>query len=373
MSPPDVGDGVIGGTGSDAADPEVEEVEGTHHLNGNQGHGRCSKERSYADESQQRRRIHAHVCAPSSVLHTLVHCARADGDRGTAGARSPRSCRRSSASDLAASFCAQRVRPSPLGSPRPSLAGAYWSPDRQLDTSLCGQREVIYMKTPPIQDDGLSSAMHDVASRIDAYQEIGDVLAAVTAAAVDLLEHVDYADVLTIADGTFRSVKPTTPVIVELDQLQFDVGEGPCLDAATGSEAVVRCADLRVDRRWPAFSAGAVEKGVHTALSFQLYTHSRGAGALNMFGRAPHTFDPQAETLGSMLATQAAIAIIADDRTTQFNSALASRDVIGQAKGVIMERFAIGALAAFEMMRQLSQDRNEKLTVVAQRVIDSRP
>jgi AmiR/NasT family two-component response regulator len=73
-----------------------------------------------------------------------------------------------------------------------------------------------------------------------------------------------------------------------------------------------------------------------------------------------------------MLATQAAIAIITDDRHDQFESALASRDLIGQAKGIIMERYGLDAVAAFNMIRKLSQDSNEKVAHIAKRVVETR-
>jgi transcriptional regulator with GAF, ATPase, and Fis domain len=220
-------------------------------------------------------------------------------------------------------------------------------------------------------DAFLRTAMHDIAGHVNRHDDIGDTLASVTASAVEFIDGIDYADVLLISDGEFRSVKPTTPMVTELDQLQQDAGEGPCLEAVV-TDSIIRCPDLSKDERWPKFAAGAVERGVYSMLSYQLYTTDNGGGALNLFGRKRQTFDTAAETVGSMLATQAAIAIIANDRYTQFESALASRDLIGQAKGILMERFSIDAVAAFNMLRTLSQTSNEKLWHIAQRVVDSR-
>ncbi len=220
-------------------------------------------------------------------------------------------------------------------------------------------------------DAFLRTAMHDIAGHVNRHDDIGDTLASVTASAVEFIDGIDYADVLLISDGEFRSVKPTTPMVTELDQLQQDAGEGPCLEAVV-TDSIIRCPDLSKDERWPKFAAGAVERGVYSMLSYQLYTTDNGGGALNLFGRKRQTFDTAAETVGSMLATQAAIAIFANDRYTQFESALASRDLIGQAKGILMERFSIDAVAAFNMLRTLSQTSNEKLWHIAQRVVDSR-
>jgi hypothetical protein len=226
------------------------------------------------------------------------------------------------------------------------------------------------MASPQEHDAALRASMRDVAAHLLNQDAIGDTLGSVTTAAVDLIDCIDYADVLMITEGEFRSVKPTSPMIVELDQLQYDVGEGPCL-AAASSDLIIRCPDLSADERWPRFAAGALERGIHSSLSFQLYTHKNGGAALNLFSRTPQTFDTQTETLGAMLATQAAIAIISSDRHTQFESALASRDLIGQAKGIIMERFKIDAVAAFMMLRHLSQTGNDKLLNIAQRVVET--
>ncbi|WP_237570730.1 GAF and ANTAR domain-containing protein [Mycolicibacterium lacusdiani] len=220
-------------------------------------------------------------------------------------------------------------------------------------------------------DTFLRTAMHDIADHLSRHDDIGDTLASVTASAVELIDGIDYADVLMITDGEFRSVKPTTPMLSELDQLQQQAGEGPCLEAVV-TDSIIRCPDLSSDERWPRFAAGAVERGVYSMLSFQLYTTDNGGGALNLFGRKRQTFDTASETVGAMLATQAAIAIIASNRHTQFESALASRDLIGQAKGILMERFSIDSVAAFNMLRTLSQTSNEKLWHIAQRVVDSR-
>ena len=100
-------------------------------------------------------------------------------------------------------------------------------------------------------------------------------------------------------------------------------------------------------------------------MSFQLYTNDNRKGALNLFGLKPGIFAAKDQAVGAMLATHAATALIAHDRERQFQSALASRDAIGQAKGMIMERFAVDATRAFELLTKLSQDSNTRLVDVA--------
>jgi GAF domain-containing protein len=151
--------------------------------------------------------------------------------------------------------------------------------------------------------------------------------------------------------------------------MEFD--EGPCRQAAL-KDVVVRTDDFRDEQRWPQYSPACVEIGVLSGLSFKLYTADRTAGALNLFGFQPHVWDEEAETIGTVLAAHAAAAVLASREGEQLHSALSSRDRIGQAKGIIMERYKIGDVQAFEMMRQLSQDSNTRLTDIAQQVIDTR-
>jgi AmiR/NasT family two-component response regulator len=100
-------------------------------------------------------------------------------------------------------------------------------------------------------------------------------------------------------------------------------------------------------------------------MSFQLYTHDQRKGALNLFGLKADVYTAKDQAVGAMLATHAATAIIAHDRDRQFQAALASRDAIGQAKGMIMERFAVDATRAFDLLKKLSQDTNTPLVDIA--------
>lgn len=196
------------------------------------------------------------------------------------------------------------------------------------------------------------------------------VLNSVTSSAVQLIDGVDAADILVIADGRFTSMAPTTDLVVQLDRLQQDLQEGPCLEAAV-ADAVIRSADLRDEPRWPRFAKAAVELGARSVMSFQLYRHQSGVGALNLFGREPHQYSLDAEAIGAMLATHAANALVAADRQQQFDSALSSRDVIGQAKGVLMERYGVDAVQAFDMLTSLSQNSNTPVRVVATHVVET--
>ncbi|MGC2655860.1 MAG: GAF and ANTAR domain-containing protein [Mycobacterium sp.] len=218
----------------------------------------------------------------------------------------------------------------------------------------------------------LATRMADLARSFAGPQKVSEVLAGVTTAAVELIPNAETAGVLLMAKGgKFESLEGTSQLIYELDELQERHGNGPCIDAAV-DQLIVRVDDFQTDQRWPGYNEAVCQTGVRSSLSFKLYTGSRTAGALNIFSLKPNAFDQESEAIGSVLAAHAAAALIASRHGEQLQSALTTRDVIGQAKGIIMERYNVDAIRAFEMLRQLSQSMNTRLADIAQRVVDIR-
>ncbi|BBY85715.1 GAF and ANTAR domain-containing protein [Mycolicibacterium tokaiense] len=224
--------------------------------------------------------------------------------------------------------------------------------------------------------DTVRDAMAEVTRRFARPTDVDATLSAVTTAAVALLDTVDSADVLLIdPDDNYRSTAATSPLAEALSKVQQRYHQGPCVDAAVG-ETMVLSQNLREDARWPDFTTEAVMAGAHGVLSFQLYTHQKRPScraALNLFSTTASAFDGDTQTLAATLATHAALALIAQDREAQFQSALASRDAIGQAKGMLMERFGVDAVRAFELMRHLSQESNTPIVTIAARIITTGP
>lgn len=218
----------------------------------------------------------------------------------------------------------------------------------------------------------LAERMAELARASASPRTVDDVLNDVTATAKELIPGADTVGVLLVASGgKFESLAGTSELPHKLDELQMQFAEGPCVEAAL-EELVVRTDDFRTEERWPLYSAAAIEHGILSGLSIKLYTAERTAGALNMFSTKPRGFGADDETIGAILAAHAAAAILASREGEQLKSAMATRDRIGQAKGIIMERYGVDEVRAFEMLKQLSQDSNVKLAEVAQRVIDTR-
>ena len=168
-----------------------------------------------------------------------------------------------------------------------------------------------------------------------------------------------------------------------IDQQQYTIGQGPCLTATTAREPVVRVDDLVSDTRWPEFAEATVGLVVRSMLSFQLYTDTRidnsararsettTLGALNVYAAQAHAFTDDSVHMGALIATHAAVAANAVTTIAHLRSALASRDVIGQAKGILMERHKIAPQEAFHQLITASQHHHRKLRDVAADLADS--
>jgi transcriptional regulator with GAF, ATPase, and Fis domain len=198
------------------------------------------------------------------------------------------------------------------------------------------------------------------------------VLGEVTQSAVGAMPGAQYAGItLASRDGKLRTASATGQYPVVLDEIQQRHAQGPCLSAAW-EHHVIRIDDMQSEKRWPAYCRdAAIETPIRSIMSFQLFTDHNQMGALNFYAEQPQAFDSDAAEMGLILATHAALAWNMVRRDEQFRSALASRDIIGQAKGMIMERFKIDAVQAFELLKRLSQSSNTALVVVARQLVES--
>ena len=154
--------------------------------------------------------------------------------------------------------------------------------------------------------------------------------------------------------------------VVALDAAQLELAQGPCLDVAAWHRTM-RVEDFAEETRWPEFSARALELGARSLLSLQLYAGSDNLAALNLYSRRPRAFTDESEEIGLLFATHAAIAMSRARRDAQMRLAIDSRDIIGQAKGILMERFKINAEQAFQVLVKASTQTNVKVRDVAEK------
>ncbi|OBI50741.1 response regulator receiver protein [Mycobacterium kyorinense] len=218
--------------------------------------------------------------------------------------------------------------------------------------------------------------IREVADLIQALQQqetdADMVLGELTESAVKSVPGAQYAGI-TIAtrNGKVRTASATGRYPVLLDEIQGRHEQGPCLSAAW-EQHMIRIKDMTLEHRWPAYCRDAIaETPIRSIMSFQLFADHQTMGALNFYAERPNVFDYEATELGLIVATHTALAWNLVRRDEQFRSALASRDIIGQAKGMIMERFKIDAVQAFELLKRLSQSSNTPLVVVARQLVES--
>jgi GAF domain-containing protein len=161
------------------------------------------------------------------------------------------------------------------------------------------------------------------------------------------------------------SAAATSTLASDFDVLQDETGEGPCLDAIWNQETI-RVDDLGSDPRWPVLGPRAAERGVGSMLCIQLFVHRDTLGALDLLAHATSAFTDESEHVGLLLASHAAIAAADAHHFENVSGALVNRDVIGQAKGILMERFKITSDQAFAVLAKVSQDTNRKVSAVAE-------
>jgi hypothetical protein len=183
-------------------------------------------------------------------------------------------------------------------------------------------------------------------------------------------------------DGGLDTIVATAPLARHLDELQYELGEGPILEAfETTGLGIAEAGDLATDGRFPRWGPAAAEAGIHDVLTLGLYPKQDPPrmGTLNVYASQAHGLDDTDRDIAVILAAHASTALAgtlattaADLEKAQLVQAISSRDVIGQAKGILMERRGISADEAFGVLRAASQSLNVKLAQVAQTLVDRR-
>lgn len=193
----------------------------------------------------------------------------------------------------------------------------------------------------------------------------------VTATAVQVLE-ADQASITMIGHGRhLETVAATDPMVVQLDLLQYELGEGPCSDASWRGETLLS-PDLPNDQRWPLWAPKAASAGIASMMAVELTTPERRVGALNLYFTSPRTFVADDVGFASIFGRHASIAVANATTNSQLNVALDSRKLIGQAQGILMERFNLSESQAFEVLSRYSQNSNVKLREVAEQLCSTR-
>ncbi|MCM4078254.1 GAF and ANTAR domain-containing protein [Paractinoplanes hotanensis] len=217
----------------------------------------------------------------------------------------------------------------------------------------------------------LAQMLSDMARSLQDEKSIEDTLQGIAAAAVGMVPGAEHAG-LTVVRGrrevTTRAA--SDDLVRRVDRVQYEAGQGPCLDAVY-DKRTVRLSDMATEDRWPDFTRRALGLGVHSMLSFQLYVQHDDLGALNLYSAKADAFDDESENVGLLLASHAAIAMAGAQKEHDLSVAISARDLIGQAKGILMERHKITGDQAFHLLARTSQHANIKLAEIARYLVET--
>lgn len=191
--------------------------------------------------------------------------------------------------------------------------------------------------------------------------------------AMETIVGCDHAGITVLGRrDRINTVYATDDVVGAADVQQCELGEGPLLDVLAQQDAVIS-QNLVNDDRWPRWAKWVHENlGVRSMLCFQLYTTERSYGALDMYSDQPDGFDAHDRTVGLALAAHAAVALATSQAVEHLNVAVVNRTIIGQAEGILMERYDLTADQAFAMLVRVSQEENRRVNIIADELIMTR-
>ncbi len=214
----------------------------------------------------------------------------------------------------------------------------------------------------------LARQLSELARELRRQPDMESTLTEIVHAALSLIPEASEASIsLVRARRRVESRAASGDLPRTIDALQTETGQGPCLDAVF-RQRIVRVPSLRDEARWPDFARRAWDAGARSMLSIQLFVERDNLGALNLYGSEVGEFGEESEQVGLLVAAHAAIALSDAQEISNLNAALLSRDVIGQAKGILMERHKLTAHEAFLVLSSASTKTNTKLIEVAEQL-----
>lgn len=216
-------------------------------------------------------------------------------------------------------------------------------------------------------DQALAAAALEMASG----SSVPATLDRAVALAMETIESCDAVVVSLFEAGSGRTVAASEESVLDAVQEQFELGAGPALTAYADREPVYS-GDLSTDPRWPEYGASVAHRvGLWTVYAMPLTVRDKPMGVLAIYSKRTDAFDEEEIAAAQLVAAHAAVALAGSLSQENMSAALASRTLIGQATGIVMERFSLDATSAFAVLRRLSQAENVKLRDIAARVLDT--
>jgi GAF domain-containing protein len=227
-----------------------------------------------------------------------------------------------------------------------------------------------------VDDDGLEASLAGLSGLLTGPRPVQETMVRIAEFAVRAVPGAEGAGLTMLEDDRPQTVVASAEFVHAVDDVQYGLGEGPCL-VAVETRRTQTSGSLGGDARWPRFGPRVGRMGVHSAVSLPLLLPDRVVGALNVYAHGKDAFGSEAVRIGEMFARPAAVSvhnaqILAQSQrlAEQLGAALVSRAVIDQALGVIMSRTGATPEEAFERLRAMSQSQHVKVAEVARALLD---
>ncbi|MET3961015.1 transcriptional regulator with GAF, ATPase, and Fis domain [Marmoricola sp. OAE513] len=221
-------------------------------------------------------------------------------------------------------------------------------------------------------DPSITHALDTIAQDLKRSRDVSEVLTSIVASARESMSDIDHVGIsLSHRDGHVETLARTDDLVLELDQLQQEVGEGPHRDAVAGSVPAqhVRVDNARHEQRWPRYIPRAVQLGLRSQLGFGLVVGQDTTGSLNLYSTSVDRISEESGALAQLFATHAALALGWVRTEQSLTAALETRSLIGQATGIMMERYDLGTDHAFDYLVRVSQTSNTKMRELAAQLV----
>jgi GAF domain-containing protein len=217
----------------------------------------------------------------------------------------------------------------------------------------------------------IAAALTEAAQSINSHRSLDQTLDAIVRAAQQTVPGFDHVGISVVHGNGNRRIETragTGRIVWDVDELQYKLAEGPCYDAIRHGGVTVMD-DVETEDRWPQYVEEVRQLGLRAQMGLQLYSDGTNLGGLNFYAAEPGV-DPDAVQLGELFAAHAAIALGRARHEHQLNESVASRQAIGTAVGIVMERYRITEDRAFQFLVRASSTGNVKLRSIAQQVVD---
>jgi len=220
-----------------------------------------------------------------------------------------------------------------------------------------------------VDDQELTAALTHAAQTINQARTREETLQTIAETALLSIPSVEHVGV-SVLDRTGHPVTKaaTSDLVLELDKLQYTLNEGPCVDSLRG-ESLVTAPHILHDARWPRYVPPAVKLGLKSQLAVRLQIDADTVGGLNMYSTASADIDPQAPGIADLFATHAALALGKAQKVDELYQALRTREVIGQAVGILMHKYDLDTDTAFGFLVRTSSHSNTKVRDIAARMV----